>query len=402
MVNQAHPFIEVKNLIKIFGNNPKKALPLICHNYTRMEIKKKTGQLIGLYNLNFEIHEGEIFVIMGLSGSGKSTLLRCFNQLISVTSGGIYIQGVDITTLSLKEIRKMRLSQISMVFQNFALFPHRTLLENIEYGLELNHIPKKEREHLALEALETVKLGDWAHVYPHQVSGGMKQRIGLARSLVLNPKIILMDEAFSALDPLIKSEMQDELIEIQKIKKNTIIFVSHDLNEALKIAHRILILKEGRIMQCGTPEEILSKPSNEYVEKFVENADLSKVLSASSLMRKPTSVGYLNQGPRMALCKMEHADISKMYIVENEKKKLLGYVTIEDVVRAITRNEKDLTTILRKDFVAVDSDTQAYELLEKILVAPLAVAVVSEIGNLQGIITKSHLIAGLGKKEVLI
>ncbi len=401
MVNQAHPFIEVKNLIKIFGNNPKKALPLIHQNYTRMEIKKKTGQLIGLYNLNFEIHEGEIFVIMGLSGSGKSTLLRCFNQLISVTSGSIYIQGVDITALSWKEIRKMRLSQISMVFQNFALFPHRTLLENIEYGLELNHIPKQEREHLALEALKTVKLDDWAHVYPHQVSGGMKQRIGLARSLVLNPKIILMDEAFSALDPLIKSEMQDELIEIQKTKKNTIIFVSHDLNEALKIAHRILILKEGRIMQCGTPEEILSKPSNEYVEKFVENADLSKVLSASSLMRKPTNVGYLNQGPRMALYKMEHADISKMYIVENEKKKLLGYVTIEDVVQAIKLNEKDLTTILRKDFVAVNSDTQAYELLEKILIAPLAVAVVSERGNLQGIITKSHLIAGLGKKEVL-
>jgi glycine betaine/proline transport system ATP-binding protein len=271
--------LEVKNLIKVFGKEPDRALELIAQDLTRNEIRQKTGQVVSLRDLSFDIREGEIFVIMGLSGSGKSTLLRTFNGLITPTRGSIHIDGTDITKFNETELTHFRRTQISMVFQNFALFPHRTLVENVEFGLEINHVPAQIRRKQALDALEMVKLKTWANSYPDQVSGGMQQRVGLARSLVLNPKIILMDEAFSALDPMIRSEMQDELIDLQKTTNNTIIFVSHHLDEALKIANRILILKEGRAIQCGTPEEILSNPSNEYVEKFVKDADVEKYCS---------------------------------------------------------------------------------------------------------------------------
>jgi glycine betaine/proline transport system ATP-binding protein len=400
MPNYQQKIIEVKNLIKIYGDNPRKALPLVEEGFNRKEIKKRTGQFICLHNISFEVYEGEIFVIMGLSGSGKSTLLRCFNLLIPPTSGSIFIEGVNITKLKKKAIRELRRLQISMVFQNFALFPHRTLLENVEYGLEINHIPKDSRRQIALATLEKVQLKNWIHAYPYQISGGMQQRVGLARSLVLNPKIILMDEPFSALDPMIKEDMQNELIELQKNMNNTIIFISHDLNEALKIAHRILILKEGRIMQCGTPEEILSKPSNEYVEKFIGNANLAKILSASSLMQKPRAVEYINQGPRITLYKMDQFGLSKMFVIENDKRKLLGYVTANDVAMAIKRNEKNLKNILRTDFVSVDVNAPISDLIVKSLTAPLALAVLNETQELRGVITRSHIIAGLGRKEV--
>jgi glycine betaine/proline transport system ATP-binding protein len=207
MSDDQKKIIEVKNLCKIFGNHPKKAIPLLQQGMKRDEIKARTGQVVGLHDLTFDIYEGEIFVLMGLSGSGKSTLLRCFNRLIEPTSGSISINGVDITQLSQAELRELRKTVISMVFQRFALFPHRTIIENVEYGLEINGISKTERKKAARAALETVKLKEWANAYPHQISGGMQQRVGLARALVLNPKIILMDEAFSALDPLIRAEM---------------------------------------------------------------------------------------------------------------------------------------------------------------------------------------------------
>ena len=250
----------------------------------KTEILKKTGATVGVYDVNFDVKEGEIFVIMGLSGSGKSTLIRLLNRLIEPTSGSIYIDGEDVSKLSKEELREVRRHKINMVFQNFGLFPHRTILENTEYGLEVRGVPKEERQEKAEKALENSSLLSFKDQYPSQLSGGMQQRVGLARALANDPEILLMDEAFSALDPLIRREMQDELLDLQANVQKTIIFITHDLNEALRIGDRIALMKDGEIMQIGTGEEILTNPANDYVREFVEEVDRSKVLTAQDMV----------------------------------------------------------------------------------------------------------------------
>ncbi|HNR52069.1 MAG TPA: glycine betaine/L-proline ABC transporter ATP-binding protein, partial [Deltaproteobacteria bacterium] len=261
--------IVVQNLYKIFGNHPHKGVKLLKQGYTKDQILEKTGQGVGIADVSFHVDEGEILVIMGLSGSGKSTLVRCLNRLIEPTEGKILLEGSDITSLNREELRQLRQKRFGMVFQHFALFPRRSVIRNVEYGLEVQKVPAAERRERAVTALEQVGLKGWEDSYPAQLSGGMQQRVGLARALALDPDIMLMDEAFSALDPLIRRDMQDELINLQEKMHKTIVFISHDLDEALKLGDRIILMKDGAIVQIGTPEQILTAPATEYVARFV-------------------------------------------------------------------------------------------------------------------------------------
>ena len=296
--------IRVRQLSKVFGSHPKRALELREKGLKRPEILEKTGQTLGLYDINFDVFEGELLVIMGLSGSGKSTLIRCLNRLIEPTRGEITINDEAITGASDKALLELRRRHFSMVFQNFALFPHKTVQQNAEFGLEIRHIPKAERQQIAAEALTQVGLSDWADAYPHQLSGGMQQRVGIARALANDGSVLLMDEAFSALDPLIRKDMQQELQELQYRTQKTTIFITHDLDEALNIGDRIILLKDGEIVQVGTPEEILTKPADEYVARFIEGVDMSKVLTARHVMRPVRVTARPTDGPRTTLRKM--------------------------------------------------------------------------------------------------
>ena len=292
--------IVVKDATKIFGKSSGRAIQLLKDGKSKSEILKATGATVGVKQVSFDVNEGEIFVIMGLSGSGKSTLVRMLNRLIDPTMGKILLDGKDIVQMNKEQLRDVRRKKIGMVFQNFALFPHKTIVENTEYGLEIQGVSKKERNEKAIESLRLVGLAGYEEQYPKQLSGGMQQRVGLARALANNPDILLMDEAFSALDPLIRKDMQNELLQLHHDMQKTIIFITHDLDEALRIGDRIALMKDGEIVQIGSPEEILMSPSNEYVERFVEDVDLSKVLTAGHIMKKADTV-KVDRGPRVAL-----------------------------------------------------------------------------------------------------
>lgn len=391
--------IQVKNVTKIFGKNSKKALQLLNKGETKQNILKATGATIGVKQADFEVHAGEVFVIMGLSGSGKSTLVRMFNRLIEPTVGEILIDGEDIVKMNKQQLRNVRRKKVSMVFQQFALLPHRTVLENTEYGLEIQGIEKEKRRQKALEALQLVGLKGYENQYPNELSGGMQQRVGLARALANDPDILLMDEAFSALDPLIRKDMQDELIEIQSNMNKTIVFITHDLNEALRIGDRIALMKDGSIVQIGTPEEILMKPSNDYVERFVEDVDLSKVLTAGHVMKRAETV-QIDKGPRVALQMMKDLGISSIYVVD-KRKTLLGAITAVDAKTAYD-NKQSLHEILDKNIQKVTMDTILAELFDNIYSASIPVAVTDEQNKLLGILVKGAVIGALaGNNDVL-
>ena len=387
-----HIKINVKNVTKIFGKNKKRALQLLSEEKTKSEILQKTGATVGINQASFHVHSGEIFVIMGLSGSGKSTLVRTLNRLIEPTSGEISIDGQDITKMKKAELREVRRKKISMVFQKFALFPHRTVLENTEYGLEIQGMEKNEREQKALKALQLVDLIGYEHQYPDQLSGGMQQRVGLARALANDPDILLMDEAFSALDPLIRKDMQDELVEIQARMEKTIVFITHDLDEALRIGDRIALMKDGVIVQIGTPEEILMSPSNHYVERFVEDVDLSKVLTASHVMKRAETV-QIDKGPRVALQMMKDLGISSIYIVD-KKNTLHGAITADEA-RAAADNRQSLTDVMNRNVQTVTRDTLLTDLFDKVSTATIPVAVTDEKNRLYGVLVRGAVIGAL-------
>ncbi|WP_101843414.1 glycine betaine/L-proline ABC transporter ATP-binding protein [Halobacillus sp. Marseille-P3879] len=392
------PIIEVNNLSKIFGKNPKKATKFLDEGLSKDEILQKTGNTVGVNRASFNVEEGEIFVIMGLSGSGKSTLVRLINRLIDPTEGSVLIDGNDLAKMDKKSLREVRRQKLSMVFQRFGLFPHRTILENAEFGLEVQGLDKEERKSRAKESLEMVGLGGYINQYPAQLSGGMQQRVGLARALANDPEVLLMDEAFSALDPLIRKEMQDELLELQESMKKTILFITHDLDEALRIGDRIALMKDGRIVQIGTPEEILVNPANDYVEKFVEDVDRAKVLNAENIMKRPETVDIEKHGPRTALERMRKEGLSSIYVTD-ARRKLYGYVTAEDVSEAAKQEMKDLKSILRTDVPKVQKDTSMNEIFTIIHDTPVPVAVVED-NKLLGIIVRGAVIAALAGNEV--
>ncbi len=387
--------IIVQNLYKIFGNHPRKGVKLLKQGYTKDQILEKTGLGVGIADVSFHVDEGEILVIMGLSGSGKSTLVRCLNRLIEPTDGKILLEGTDVTSLGREELRQLRQKRFGMVFQHFALFPRRSVIRNVEYGLEVQKVPPKERRDRAMKALEQVGLKGWEDSYPEQLSGGMQQRVGLARALALDPDIMLMDEAFSALDPLIRRDMQDELLKLQEKMHKTIIFISHDLDEALKLGDRIILMKDGRIVQEGTAESILTNPADDYVSKFVEDVDISKVVTAETIMKNPGEVAsYAHDGPKAALWKMRQAGLSSIYV--QHKGRLMGIVRAEDASAALKSGEKDLKNILATDIQKVSPETPAYELFP-LLVESSPLAVVDSEEHLMGVIIKGTLLAALAE-----
>ena len=387
--------IEVKNLSKIFGKNPNQALKLLDEGYSKDEILEKTGNTVGVNRASFEVKAGEIFVIMGLSGSGKSTLVRLINRLIEPTEGTIMIGDQDLSKADKKTLRDIRRKKLGMVFQNFALFPHRTILENAEFGLEIQGESKESRSKKAKEALEMVGLGGYFDQYPNQLSGGMQQRVGLARALANDPDVLLMDEAFSALDPLIRKDMQDELIELQSTMRRTILFITHDLNEALRLGDRIALMRDGEIVQIGSPEDILVNPANDYVEKFVEDVDRSKVLTAQHIMQRPETVNIENHGPRVALEAMRKEGISGVYDVDSNRQ-LKGYVHANDASASAKKDIRKLDDILKTNVPTVEKDTPMSEIFNIIHDAPIPVAVV-ENGRLLGIIVRGSVIAALSE-----
>jgi glycine betaine/proline transport system ATP-binding protein len=388
--------IVVDNVYKIFGPHPDKALKLIDQGHTNEQIMQKTGSAVGVAGVSFTVDEGEILVVMGLSGSGKSTLVRCINRLIEPTVGKVEVDGVDVTQLSTVELMRFRQKHFGMVFQNFALFPHRTVLQNVAYGLEIQKVDPGAMRERSMQALTQVGLKGWEDSYPAQLSGGMQQRVGLARALALDADIMLMDEAFSALDPLIRRDMQDELLELQERVKKTIVFISHDLDEAIKIGDRIVLMKDGRVVQVGTAEEILTNPANDYVARFVEEVDMSKVMTAESVMVKPSALAYFkSDGPRAALRKMQKAGISSIFVRSDGK--IIGMVTADDAAKAIKDNAKDLQNILITDIQTVRPATPAIELFPILAGINYPLAVLDDNDHLLGVIIKGSLLAGLAE-----
>lgn len=383
--------IEVREISKIFGKNPKAGLHLLKQGMSKSQIKKQTGMNVGVSGASFHVEEGEIFVIMGLSGSGKSTLVRMLNRLIEPTAGQVMVNGREITAMNRNELRQVRRSGISMVFQRFALFPHRNVLDNVAYGLEIQQKNKDERRRQALHALDLAGLAGYEESLPDQLSGGMQQRVGLARALASNTDILLMDEAFSALDPLIRKDMQDQLLDLQSDMHKTIVFITHDLDEALRIGDRIALMKDGRIVQIGSPEDILMNPANEYVEHFVEDVDISKVITAGRIMSRADAI-QVDRGPRVALQIMSDAGISSIFAVDRLKK-FKGVIYAEDAANA-SKDEQSSKGIVRR-VEPVTMETKLTDLFELISRSPLPLPIIDEQGRLRGIVRRPAVIQAL-------
>lgn len=393
--------IEVKNLYKIFGDHPNQAFKLINKGLTKEQIFNKTGLAIGVKDANLAIEKGEIFVIMGLSGSGKSTLVRLLNRLIEPTKGQVLIDGEDIANISQEKLRKVRRKKISMVFQSFALMPHLNVLDNVAFGMELAGVAKPERTEKALAALRQVNLEQWTQSFPNELSGGMRQRIGLARALANDPDILLMDEAFSALDPLIRTEMQDELLSLQGDKQRTIIFISHDLDEAMRIGDRIAIMQDGVIIQVGTPDEILNNPVNNYVKTFFRGVDISQVFSAKDIARRrPDALLHIAPGfgPRSALKILNDEDRDYGYLIERGQK-FVGIVSINSLEQALFDNKNIEQAILTSP-CAIDANTPLNELISTIAQSPCAVPVIGDNQHYIGVISKGILLQTLDKETI--
>lgn len=390
--------IEVKRLTKVFGKRYKHAIKLLEEGKTKAEILKETGMTVGVNQASFKVYSGEIFVVMGLSGSGKSTLIRLINRLIEPSAGSVLVDGVDLAKMDKNELREIRRKKLGMVFQKFGLFPHRTILENASYGLEVQGMDKKQMYDKALFSLKNVGLEGYEDQYPGQLSGGMQQRVGLARALANDPDILLMDEAFSALDPLIRKEMQDELLKLQSSMQKTIIFITHDLDEALKIGNRIALMRDGMIEQIGTPEEIMTNPANDYIRRFVEDVDRSKVFSAKHVMKPPETIDVEKHGPRVALQRMKQVGISSIYVT-NSHRELVGVITAEAASEAVKKGNTNIDDVIEKKVPVVDPDLPLNDLFEIIYDTPVPVAVV-ENKILKGIIVRGSVLGALAGNGV--
>ena len=362
---------------------------------SKAEVERTTGATIGVYDANHDVKQGEIFVVIGLSGSGKSTLLRLINRLIDPTEGEIYLDGDYISKMSIKQLREVRRRKIGMVFQHFGLLPNRTVVDNVTFGLEVQGASSSERKKAGDEALEMVGLHGQGNKMTAELSGGMQQRVGLARALATKQEILLMDEPFSALDPLIKRDMQNLFLEIQGEIQRTVVFVTHDLDEALRLGHRVAIMKDGEIVQLGTPENILREPATEYVERFVEDVDYTKVRTAESVMIQAKEVAYPNEGPTVVLRRMRQAGQSHIFVVDDERR-LQGLVEAEEVSRLAERDERELKAAVDTETPRVKRDTWLREVLPLFVERDdMPVAVCAEDGHLEGVIVRGSLIAGL-------
>ncbi len=383
--------IEVENVFKIFGDNPQSVLPRAQTGESKDNILRTTGHTVGLHDITLSMEESKTFVVMGLSGSGKSTLIRHLNRLIDPTAGRILVDGQDVLKLNDSDLREFRRRKTAMVFQRFALMPHRTVIENVAYGLEMQGKSKRERQEKAGEWIETVGLGGYERSYPSQLSGGMQQRVGLARALCGDPEILLMDEAFSALDPLIRSGMQDQLIELQERLNKTIVFITHDLDEALKLGDKIAILKDGRLSQVGNPDEILLNPADDYVAAFVRDVNRARVLTVDVVMRPPR-LRLTTENIEAALHEMRGSKADYGYVFEG--KEFRGVVTEGDLTRAIKGNDAPRPNLyeLADETQTVTADSVLEDALPTILQADAPVPVVDNNGEFKGVISKRQLV----------
>lgn len=392
--------IRVEDLIMIFGKAPKKeALPMFLQGVSKDEILKKTGHVVGVANANFDVKEGEICVVMGLSGSGKSTLIRCLNRLITPTSGHVYIDGEDVLQVNKERLQDIRRTKMGMVFQHFALLPHWKVVDNVAYGLKIRGVDQSKREEVALQALDMVGLKEWAYKYPQNLSGGMKQRVGLARALATDPDILLMDEAFSALDPLIRRQMQNEMLGLQERLKKTVVFITHDLNEALRVGNHIVVMRDGKIVQIGTPIDIVTKPADDYVAAFTNDVDHGRVLTAEFVM-KPADVLVMGRDAiQTALNRMNALDnMSAMYVVDGEQK-LKGLIDKQQFLRAIkTGNVDSLSDVLKQDFPRITQSTSLSDIYA-LCADGLPIAVMDKSGRLQGIVNPLDIFTSLAQSE---
>ncbi len=392
--------IAVNGVTKIFGRHPRMALDLLSAGLSREEIFSRTGQTVGVHDASFEIEAGEIFVIMGLSGSGKSTLVRLLNRLIEPSAGEILIDGRDITKLSRADLTELRRRDLGMVFQSFALMPHLRVWENASFGLDVAGESARARRDKAQAALESVGLGAYADRWPHELSGGMQQRVGLARALANEPSVLLMDEAFSALDPLIRAEMQDELLRLQAERQRTIVFISHDLDEAIRIGDRLAIMEGGRVIQIGRPDEILKQPANDYVRSFFRNIDVTKILTAGDIARRDqvTLIRHTGDGPRAAVRQLRERDREFGY-VQDGRRRFQGVVSVETLLTAIERNNGSATLdqALLPEIEPVPADLPMEDVLLRIASSPCPLPVVDARGAYVGAISKTAYLETLGR-----
>lgn len=384
--------IEMKNLFLIFGTAKKQALRMLKSGKSKKEIHQRTKCTIAVNNVSLSIKESEIFVVMGLSGSGKSSLLRCFNMLNVPTSGSISIDGEDITKMNKSKLLNLRRKKVGMVFQNFGLLPHKTIIDNVAFGLEIQDINLKERYEKAKEIIKIVGLSGYENEYPYQLSGGMQQRVGIARAIATDSQILLMDEAFSALDPLIRTQMQDDLLDIQQKLKKTIIFITHDLDEALKLGNTIAIMKDGVIVQQGSPEDILMNPADDYVKAFIGNVDLSKIITASTIMEPFRARVQLGKDGLASALRLMERHTLRFVAVTSEDNKFKGYVRKKDVERKIAAGERGLESILM-DIPKVMEDHSVSDMLPLFINQKYPLAVVDGNEKLIGCIRYSDVVA---------
>ncbi|MBJ6988979.1 glycine betaine/L-proline ABC transporter ATP-binding protein [Devosia sp. MC521] len=392
--------LRVEKVFKIFGSRPNEALNLLKRGESKEAIFQATGQTIGVQDASFDVLEGQIFVIMGLSGSGKSTMVRMLNGLIRPTSGKILIDGDDVASCSAAKLRDIRRNKITMVFQHFALFPHRTILENAAFGLKVKGVPQSERQAQAMAALEQVGLASWANSKPADLSGGMQQRVGLARGLATNPEILLMDEPFGALDPLIRREMQDELLALQSALKKTIIFITHDLNEALLLGDKIAIMKDGRVVQIGTAQDIVSNPADDYVAAFVADIDRGRVFTAETVASVPSVMQLDTDTAGDAVRRMEDENLNAVYVMDGED--LAGLVTYQQAAVADRDSGDDdvkLADVMVTDYPTTDRDTQLSALYGAAS-AGLPIAITDDDNRLLGVVEPEAVFAQISADQV--
>ena len=397
MNRQPDNIIEVHHLSKLYGPNREAAIRMMKNGSDKDDVYKKTGATVALWDVNLKIRRGEIFVVIGLSGSGKSTVVRCLNRLNKPSSGNILYEGHDITRFDRKKLLELRRTKMSMVFQSFGLLSHRDVLSNVAYGLELRGVSKAERERKARETLSMVGLAGWEHQSCDSLSGGMRQRVGIARALTNDPEVLLMDEPFSALDPLVRKDMQFELLKIQRRLNKTVIFITHDIDEAFKLGDTVAIMQGGRVIQVDSPENLSANPNGEYVRRFIEGADLSRVTSIKNVMITPSALARVSDRPRRAISIMNKNAFSTVYVVD-EKLALRGILTIGDAVRA-HREHLNIEDVMIREYQTVSPDATVRDVLPLSAQSPYPLAVIDETGQLQGIVTNASVLSSMISEE---
>ncbi len=393
-MSQTEATIICQNVWKVFGPNPESVYPLADDGMDKQDILEQTGHVLAVKDVSFEVEPNEIFVVMGLSGSGKSTLVRCINRLIEPTRGDIYIDGVDVATMDKKELRDLRRNKLSMVFQYFGLLPHRSVEDNVTFGLEIRGEHGKTRHDKVEQALELVGLKGWEKSQIHELSGGMQQRVGLARALAADPEILLMDEPFSALDPLIRRQMQDEFINLRDTVSKTVVFITHDLAEALKLGHRIAIMKDGVVVQIGTPMDIVANPADDYVREFVRDVSRGDVLPASSVMRRPLVRVREGSDLESVLNDMKNRGADLAYVTDNYGR-MKGIVTAPQAEASLEEGVKEVDKIMQVEYPHASSDTSLSECLPLVAEGDIPLLILDDNNHLLGIIERKDLIEAM-------